>query len=354
MHIPDGYLSPTTCISLGAVMVPIWATASARVRAKLNSRYIPLMAIGSAFAFTIMMYNVPVPDGTSAHAVGGALLAVVLGPWAASICITIALAIQALFFGDGGIWTFGANCFNMAFLMPFIAYGIYRLIAGKSEVRAKRRWVGAAVGGYVGINFAALAAGVELGLQPLLFHTANGTPLYAPYPLSIAVPAMLFAHLTVAGFVEGTVTALVVRYLQAANPGLLALPKMAPSEVSPPQTGYVKLWWGLAAMVVFVPLGLLAQGTAWGEWGTGEMARLIGFVPSGLARLTRTRPHALFPDYSLPSFDHGFWQASAIYVLCAVVGAALVASVTILLLRMQAAERRISKNESGGRKLDEP
>ena len=77
--------------------------------------------------------------------VGGGLLAVVLGPWAAMVCVTIALAIQALLFGDGGIWTFTANCFNMALVLPFIVYGVYRLISGQSELSAKRRWIGAAV-----------------------------------------------------------------------------------------------------------------------------------------------------------------------------------------------------------------
>ena len=79
------------------------------------------MAMAAAFSFVIMMFNIPLPGGTSAHAVGGTLLAVVLGPWAACICVTIALVIQALLFGDGGVWTFGANCFNMAFVMPFPA-----------------------------------------------------------------------------------------------------------------------------------------------------------------------------------------------------------------------------------------
>ena len=94
------------------------------------------MAIGAAFSFTIMMYNVPIPGGTSAHAVGGGLPAVVLGPWATLICVTIALAIQALLFGDGGIWTFTADCFNWP-RSPFISYGAYRLISG--EERSQRR-----------------------------------------------------------------------------------------------------------------------------------------------------------------------------------------------------------------------
>ncbi len=234
MHIPDGYLSPSTCLTLGAAMVPVWTVAAKKVKAYEQSRIVPLMAMASAFSFVIMMFNIPVLGGTTAHAVGGGLLAVVLGPWAASICITIALAIQALLFGDGGVWAFGANCFNMAFLLPFSAWAVYRLVAGNSGLKSPRRWIGAALGGYVGINVAALATAVELGLQPLLFHAADGTPLYCPFPIGVAVPAMMVGHLVLAGPLEGVVTALVVRYLQATDTDLLTLPTAtAPATGAP-------------------------------------------------------------------------------------------------------------------------
>ena len=100
MHIPDGYLSPQTCAVLGAGMVPAWYLASRQVEKKLPSRYVPLLAVSAAFAFVVQMFNVPVPGGTTAHIVGGTLIAVVLGPWAAVLAISIALVIQALFFGE--------------------------------------------------------------------------------------------------------------------------------------------------------------------------------------------------------------------------------------------------------------
>lgn len=321
-------------------MVPVWAVAARRVKAVLRSRHVPLLAIGAAFSFTIMMYNVPVPDGTTAHAVGGGLLAVVLGPWAAAICITIALALQALLFGDGGIWTLTANCFNMAFLIPFASYGAYRLIAGKSEPTATRRWVGAALGSYLGINAAALAVGVELGIQPLLFHTANGTPLYCPYPLSLSIPAMMIAHLTVAGILEAAVTAMVVRYLQSHDATLMDLRWTSAASASAAPSGYRKLWWGVAALIFLSPLGLLAQGSAWGEWGAEKLHQLNGFIPAGLARLSGSWSHALLPDYGLRSTAHGFWASAAVYVLCAVVALGIIFLLTYLLGRFQAAEMR--------------
>jgi cobalt/nickel transport system permease protein len=348
MHIPDGYLSPSTCIALGAAMTPVWAVAVKRVKTTLKSRQVPLMAIGAAFSFTIMMYNIPIPDGTTAHAVGAGLLAVVIGPWAASICVTIALAIQALLFGDGGILTFTANCFNMAFLMPFAAYGLYRLIAGKSEKTASRRWVGAALGSYLGINVAALATGVELGIQPLLFHTANGTPLYCPYPLALSIPTMMFAHLTVAGALEAVVTAMVVRYLQSHDASLLENRLKAVGDTTAAPAGYRKLWWGVGALILLSPLGLLSQGTAWGEWSAEEIHRLVGFIPAGLARLSASWPHALLPDYALPGPSHGMWASAAVYILCAVGALGIIFLLTYLLGRFQAAEMQPRKESEQG------
>jgi cobalt/nickel transport system permease protein len=179
------------------------------------------MALGAAFSFVIMMFNVPIPGGTTGHAVGAVLVAILLGPWAACIAVSVALIVQALLFGDGGITAIGANCFNMAVIMPFVGYGVYRLIAGSSDVKSWRRWLGAAVAGYIGLNVAALATAFEFGIQPLIAHDAAGRPLYAPYPLKIAVPAMALEHLLVFGFVEAIVTGLVVAYLQKVDSSLL-------------------------------------------------------------------------------------------------------------------------------------
>ncbi len=217
MHIPDGYLSPATCGLFGAVMIPIWTVASKAVRKTLSVRQVPYLAIGAAFSFVIMMFNVPLPGGSSGHAVGGVLVAILIGPWAACIAVTVALVIQALLFGDGGITALGANCFNMAFVLPFVGYYVYKLISLNSPPGSSRRIIAAGAGAYAGICLAALCAGIEFGLQPLLYHTANGQALYSPYGLNVAVPAMVIGHLLVFGWVEVIVTALVVKYLQKQN-----------------------------------------------------------------------------------------------------------------------------------------
>src|SRR5208337_192639 len=136
MHIPDGYLGPPTCGFFYAAMVPIWTVAVNKVKKTLKAKYVPLLAIGAAFSFVLMMFNVPIPGGSTGHAVGGVLIAILLGPWAACIALTVVLVVQALIFGDGGITALGANCFNMAFVVPFIGYYIYKTISYKSPIKS--------------------------------------------------------------------------------------------------------------------------------------------------------------------------------------------------------------------------
>jgi len=221
MHIPEGYLSPSTCAALGAVMVPVWYKAGQMVKRTVDVAQIPFMAMAAVFSFLIMMFNVPIPDGTTAHAVGAVLIAITLGPWTATIAVSVALFIQALIFGDGGVLAFGANAFNMALVMPFTGYYLYRLIAQDSPLTSTRRLIAAGVAGYVAINLAALVASIEFGIQPLLFVGEDGLPLYGPYGLSIAVPAMMSAHLLVAGFVEAIVTAVALKFVFKTSPELV-------------------------------------------------------------------------------------------------------------------------------------
>jgi len=221
MHIPDGYLGPQTYGALYAIMVPLWGLASRIVRRTLNQRQVPFLALGAAFSFMIMLFNIPIPGGSTGHAVGGVIVAILLGPWAALIVVSIAVVIQALLFGDGGITAIGANCFNMAFVMPMSGFLVYRLISKGSAIPSTRRWVAAAIAGYMGLNLAALTTAVMFGLQPLLEKGTDGRPLYFPYPLEVAVPVMAAQHLFFFGILEAVLTALLVNYLQRSSPSLL-------------------------------------------------------------------------------------------------------------------------------------
>jgi cobalt/nickel transport system permease protein len=270
MHIPDGYLSPIISVGMGVVTVPTWTVATRRVQGVLTNRTVPLLAIFAAMSFTIMMFNIPVPGGTTAHAVGGTLIAIVLGPWAAVIAVSVALIIQALFFGDGGVLTIFANCLNMAIILPFVGYGTYRLLAGRSTVLSTRRVWAAGIGAYAGITVAALAVGIELGIQPLLF-SENGHALYSPYGLSAAIPAMLAAHAFGASIVEALITAFGVAYLQQRHPEYLTSLRgtVAGPGVAEGERPRRPLWQtgGAIVAVGLILLGLAAVATGGGDIG---------------------------------------------------------------------------------------
>jgi cobalt/nickel transport system permease protein len=357
MHIPDGYLSPATCAALYAGSVPFWYVALRRLKRWLSTRLVPLLSVFAALSFLVMMFNLPLPGGTTGHALGVAIATIVLGPWASILALSIALLIQALFFGDGGITTLGANCFNMAIVGSLAAYVVYRLLAGRAAIRSSRRVVAAAMAGYLAINASALCAAVELGIQPLLFRDPRGVPLYAPYPLSIALPAMMLGHLTFAGLAESALTGGVVAYLQRADPSLLKLtaPGASGGEKELPHavrqgawSTAGSLWIALALLLVLTPLGTLAGGAAWGEWSARDFSEAAARqriaaasrnlappakAPQGLERLA-TVWTAPFPQYA-PSFVH---RLALGYLLSAMFGSGII--IMIFLIASALAARR--------------
>ncbi|HTZ19007.1 MAG TPA: cobalt transporter CbiM [Dissulfurispiraceae bacterium] len=226
MHIPDGYLSPQTYVPLYGVSAAFWAVALKKIRKEISHKHIPYLAMSAAFSFLIMMFNIPVPGGTTGHAVGAGIIAILLGPWAAVLAVSVVLIIQAIIFGDGGITAIGANCFNMAIVMPFVSYWIFRIVKGRERAGA-RFYLAAFFAGHIGLSAAALLAGIEFGIQPMIASAADGTPLYAPYPLSIAIPAMAIGHLAIFGIIEGTVTAMILKYFMKNESGLLYSEKEA-------------------------------------------------------------------------------------------------------------------------------
>ncbi len=342
MHIPDGYLSPSTCAGLYAVSAPFWYVALKRVKSVVHTRTVPLLAVFAAFSFVIMMFNLPLPGATTGHAVGIGMATIVLGPWVSILAISMALLIQALFFGDGGITAFGANCFNMAIVGSLVAYGIYRLIGHGADIRSTRRIVAAGLAGYLAINAAALCAAVEFGIQPLFFRDASGAPLYAPYPLNISIPAMMIGHLTFAGFAELVISAGLVSYLQRADPGLLRLtaanaPPVALHTSVDPRNSLLtsrKLWFVLGLVSLLAPPGIVAVGSAWGEWSAADFSdvgarRQITSAsrnqappdraPSGLERLS-----SLWKA-PLAGYEPSFIRSPAVgYLLSALAGIGLI------------------------------
>lgn len=302
MHIPDNYLSPATCGVMFAAATPVLAISLSKTKQQLskNRELAPMLGICASLSFLVMMFNVPIPGGTTAHAVGATLLAILVGPYAASVAVTVALLLQAFLFGDGGLLALGANIFNMAVVMPFVGYGIYSLLRKHGHEK-----LGVIFGSYLGINAASLLAGIELGLQPIIAVNASGQPLYNPYPLTISIPAMLFAHLLVAGVVEAFFTYAVYAFVKKVAPAELYTPSRATSkEASKMALGFKYFYYLIGAMVVLSPLGLLASGTAWGEWDPSELLsnmhneHLGSTLPTGMAHGMNF--NALFGDYTVP------------------------------------------------------
>lgn len=358
MHIPDHYLSPQTCAIMTAAVIPAWAVSIKKIRLELPLKKISLMGVGAAFSFLGMMFNIPLPGGTTGHAVGGTLIAILLGPYAACISVSMALLLQALLFGDGGILAFGANCFNMAFVLPFVGYAVACMISpalrNTSGIMAgsgtgtlprasapgnrKRNLIAAAIGSYAGINAASLCAAIEFGIQPMLFRDAAGNALYCPYDLRIAIPGMMIGHLTIFGLAEVIFTVAILSFVYAtmADTASAAVREQASADSAAPAAsgkakGDLPLKVLLGALIVLTPLGLLAEGTAWGEWGVDEIAATgAGYTPEGM--LKGFTFEAILPDYSLEGLPD--WTA---YILAAVIGTAL------LLIIFRAAAALVSK-----------
>lgn len=312
MHIPDNYLSPATCAVMVAAMVPVWAISIKKVKKELSKAKLPQLGIAAALAFLMMMFNVPLPGGTTGHAVGGTLIAILLGPYSACISVSVALLVQALLFGDGGILSFGANCFNMAFVLPFVGYFVYKFIKDRSKSKAGE-YTGIVAGAYFGIVVASLFAAIEFGLQPLLFHNAAGQPLYCPYSLAVSIPAMVIPHLALAGPVEVLFTLLIYSFVKRVSPDMVF---ENDKKKTRPILGLI------LGLVCLSPLGLLATGTAWGEWGGDEIASVVsgggplGYVPEGMTKGFSFG--TLIPDYSVSGVPEVLG-----YIISAVLGVAI-------------------------------
>ena len=242
MHIPDGYLGPSTYGSLWVIMFGVWSWAARKVKKDLKVSQVPFLAMASAFSFVAMIFTVPLPGGTTAHITGATLIAVLIGPWASVVAVSVSLMIQALVFGDGGVTAISANCFNIAFVGSFVGYALYRLVTkigrqfvaggftrpeNKESSSRSLQVIGIAVGAYAGINAAAFFTALELGLQPLIYGSAQAGAGYFPYSLSVAIPAIMIPHLIFVGALEAVVAVLVVTFLRRDKNGIIQFPKAA-------------------------------------------------------------------------------------------------------------------------------
>ena len=211
MHIPDGFLDITTAIITYIIFIVFGYYALRKSRGMLESEMISFVSILAAGIFAAQMLNWPIPGGTSLHFVGGALAGILLGPWLGFLTIFLVVLVQALIFHDGGITTLGANALNMAIIAVLIGYFSYEFLVRNFGNRESIRFLGAFLGGWLGIVIAGAAVAIEIGYSPSF-----------PYGIAITIPVMVGWH-TVLGIMEGIITALTIIYLSRRAPHLLSI-----------------------------------------------------------------------------------------------------------------------------------
>lgn len=291
MHIPDGFLSLgvlLACWALAALGIGVALWRSGRA---LGGRQAPLMGVLAAFIFAAQMINFPVAGGTSGHLLGGALAAILLGPWAGMITLATVVSIQALGFQDGGLLAVGANVLNMGVIAPLVGYGIYRGVAALARGRRWGLWAGGLAAAWGSVVIAAVATAVELAL--------SGT-----VALGVVLPAMAGVHALI-GVGEGLITVGALAFVAVVRRDLLD-PRAASSG---------GLRWAAAGLALALAVVLLAPLASPHPDGLERVAEDHGFSDAA-----QEAPFHIIPDYVFP----GVSDQNLATILAGVVGVVMV------------------------------
>jgi cobalt/nickel transport system permease protein len=254
LHIPDGFLSIVVSLICWAITVVTLGMAISRTNKTLGERQVPLMGVMAAFIFAAQMINFPVAGGTSGHLLGGALAAVMLGPWMGMLVMTAVIAVQALLFQDGGLVVMGANILNMGLLTVVVGYGLYRPFI-KNSVGVKTSVAGVAA--WLSVMTGALATSLQLWL--------SGTAR-----LGIVVPAMLGVHALI-GIGEALITFAALAFIFRTRPDLLG-------EASASAQGGPG--WIFAGALIVLVVVLLSPLASTDPDGLNRVATDLGFIGS--------------------------------------------------------------------------
>ncbi len=296
LHIPDGFLSLPVSLVFWVISIVFVGRALQRSQKQLGEGQIPLMGVLAAFIFAAQMINFPVAGGTSGHLLGGALAAIVLGPWAGILVMTTVVGVQALFFQDGGLLVLGANIFNMGILTTLIGYGLYRAVKNQST-SIKLVVVGAAA--WLSVVAGALVTALQLWI--------SGTSA-----LDIVLPAMLGVHVLI-GFGEALITVGAVAFITQARPDLMT---------SAAQQG--GRGWILAGVLISLAVVLISPLASASPDGLERVAINLGFINQG-----QNAPYQILPDYTLPFLG----ETAASTILAGAIGTLLVGVLLIAIAR---------------------
>jgi cobalt/nickel transport system permease protein len=252
MHIPDGFLSLIVSIICWMTSAAIIGLAISKTNKALGEKQIPLMGIMAAFIFAAQMINFPVAGGTSGHLLGGALAAIVLGPWAGMLVMTAVIAVQGLLFQDGGLLVMGANILNMGLVTAAVGYGLYRSASARSN-GLKLGVVGVAA--WLSVMTGALLTSFELWL--------SGTS-----QLRVVIPAMLGVH-AVIGLGEALITVSALAFILRTRPDLLG----ESSESAKASRG-----WIFVGAIITLAVVLLSPFASVNPDGLNRVAMDLGFI----------------------------------------------------------------------------
>lgn len=298
LHIPDGFLSLLVSIICWLITALVIGTAISKTNKSLGEKQIPLMGVMAAFIFAAQMINFPVLFGTSGHLLGGALAAIVLGPWAGMLVMTSVIAVQGLLFQDGGLVVMGANILNMGIITSAIGYGLYRSVAGQSKI-IKLAMVGFAA--WLSVMAGALFTSIQLWL--------SGTS-----DLQVVIPAMLGVHLWI-GLGEALITVSALAFILQTRPDLLG-------EAS--ESAKASRNWIYAGGLIAILVVLFSPFASSDPDGLERVAMDMGFINSG-----QSAPYSIIPDYSLPFLG----ETSISTILAGIIGVIVVGAVIMLIGR---------------------
>ena len=209
MHIPDGFINAGTSVAAGVVAAGGVAVCIRRSAEVLEEKQAPMAGLVAAFIFAVQMLNFPVATGTSGHLLGGALAAVLVGPWAGALCIAVVLMVQALLFADGGLTALGLNVVNMALVSAFVGYGSFLVLRRVLPRHPGSVALAAGFSAFVSVVAAALAFTVE--------YAVGGT---GSASVTTVAGAMVGVHVLI-GIGEGLITAAAVGAVLAVRPDLV-------------------------------------------------------------------------------------------------------------------------------------
>lgn len=219
MHMSDGIVNASTSAAFGLIAAAGLGVALVRARAQLDERTAPMAGLVAAFVFAVQMVNFPVLPGVSGHLLGGALAALLVGPWLGALCVGIVLVVQALLFADGGLTALGTNITNMALIGTAVGFGtavVLRRIATRSR------------SGLIGVAFVSAFVNTVVASCGFVLQYAIGGAGGAS--LATVAVSIIAVHVLI-GIGEGVITALTVGAVSSARPDLVYFLQTAPSPV---------------------------------------------------------------------------------------------------------------------------